>query len=301
MSVERLSKDWHSPIYAFFKPVPFIDYIDNRRVHVFVCGALHCKGKGKYGQHVRRYLDTGDAKSTSNLRRHAKVCWGTETIDLACETKDVDAARDALAKGPSRDGSLIAVFERIGKKKSITYSHRQHTKTESRAEIVRWVAESMRPFMIVKDRGFQSLMKTGRPDYNIPSPETISRDVKKVFVRCRQRIAKMLQVCTALRISIFRSILTVTHQEYDGALSFATDAWTSPNHKPYVAVTVHFEKGGVAVSMLLDLVDVARSHSGLNLAVAFATILDDFGIADKVSSSVTSSLESTYQRPRSLV
>jgi hypothetical protein len=52
----------------------------------------------------------------------------------------------------------------------------------------------MRPFKIVKDRGFQSLMKTGRPEYYIPSSETVSRDVKTVFVRSRQRIAKMLQV-----------------------------------------------------------------------------------------------------------
>jgi hypothetical protein len=63
-----------------------------------------------------------------------------------------------------------------------------------RAEIVRWVAESKRPFKIVKDRGFQSLMKTGRPAYYIPSPETVSRDVKMVFVEVRKRIAKMLQV-----------------------------------------------------------------------------------------------------------
>jgi len=35
--------------------------------------------------------------------------------------------------------------------------------------------------------------------------------------------------------------------------------------------------------MLLDLVEVAESHSGLNLAAAFAKILNDFGIADKVN------------------
>jgi hypothetical protein len=122
----------------------------------------------------------------------------------------------------------------------------------------------MRPFKIVKDRGFQTLMKTGRPDYYIPSPETVSRDVKKVFVRCRQRIAKMLQ-------------------EHDGVLNFATDAWTSPNHKAYVAVTVHFEEKGVPISMLLDLVQVATNHSGINLAAVFAKILEDFGISDKVS------------------
>jgi hypothetical protein len=61
-----------------------------------------------------------------------------------------------------------------------------------------------------------------------------------------------------------------------------TDAWTSPNNKVYVAVTVHFENEGVPVSMLLDIVEVTRSHSSLNLAAAFAKTLDEFGISDKV-------------------
>jgi len=42
------------------------------------------------------------------------------------------------------------------------------------------------------------LMKTGRPDFHIPSAETVSRDVKDVFVRVRQRVAKMLQVKSVL-------------------------------------------------------------------------------------------------------
>jgi hypothetical protein len=57
----------------------------------------------------------------------------------------------------------------------------------------------------------------------------------------------------------------------------------SLNHKAYMAVTVHFEEGGMPVLMLLDLVEVAQLHSGINLAVAFAKILEDFGISDKVS------------------
>jgi hypothetical protein len=48
-------------------------------------------------------------------------------------------------------------------------------------------------------------MKTGQPDYYIPSPTTVSRDVKNVFVNVRKRMAKMLQ-------------------EYEGNLNFATDA-----------------------------------------------------------------------------
>ena len=71
-------------------------------------------------------------------------------------------------------------------------------------------------------------------------------------------------------------------QEYDGNLNFTTDAWTSPNHKAFVAVTVHFEVNGSLVTMLLDLIEVAMSHSGFNLAIAFAKVIDDFGISAKV-------------------
>jgi hypothetical protein len=128
---ERLSKDWNSPIYAFFKPIPLIDHINGRRLHIFECNAKRCNGKGQNGRHVRRYLDTCDAKSTSNLRRHTKICWGEETVEAASRTKDVHAARDAMAKAKLKDGSIMAVFERAGKDK-LTFSHRQHTRTESR-------------------------------------------------------------------------------------------------------------------------------------------------------------------------
>lgn len=90
-------------------------------------------------------------------------------------------------------------------------------------------------------------------------------------------------------------------QEYEGRLNFATDAWTSPNHRAYVAVTVHLELNGEMVSLVLDVAEVPKvryclqsycwwtdigswkSHSGLNLAIAFQQILEDFGIEHKVS------------------
>ena len=69
-------------------------------------------------------------------------------------------------------------------------------------------------------------------------------------------------------------------------MHFGTDAWTSLNHKAYVALTVHFEVNGQPILMLLDLVEVVRSHNRANLASAFAEVLEDFGIADKVRVSV---------------
>jgi len=50
-----------------------------------------------------------------------------------------------------------------------------------------------------------------------------------------------------------------------------------------VAIIVHFKHEGIPISLLLDIIEVAWSHSRFNLAVAFADVLNDFRIADKVS------------------
>lgn len=71
-------------------------------------------------------------------------------------------------------------------------------------------------------------------------------------------------------------------QSFDGKLNFATDAWTSPNHKAYMALTVHLNRNGKPMSTLLDVIEVPKSHSGVNLAIAFADILQTFGIEEKV-------------------
>ena len=49
-----------------------------------------------------------------------------------------------------------------------------------------------------------------------------------------------------------------------------------------MALTVHLERDGMPLSMLLDVVEVPVSHSGRNLARAFANVLQTFGIEDKV-------------------
>lgn len=71
-------------------------------------------------------------------------------------------------------------------------------------------------------------------------------------------------------------------KEYDGMLNFAMDTWTSPNHKAYIAITIHLEHNGQLLLMLLDLVEVLRSHTGANLAITFADVLESFGIKEKV-------------------
>ena len=121
--------EWVSPIYVFFHATPQIEYFNNRRAHVFECAAGRCKAKN--GRDVRRFLDKSDKKSTSNLRKHAKVCWGDSAVEAADRTQDVDAACEILSKTKLRDRSIAAEFERIGKGRT-RYSTCQHTKTEAR-------------------------------------------------------------------------------------------------------------------------------------------------------------------------
>ena len=66
-------------------------------------------------------------------------------------------------------------------------------------------------------------------------------------------------------------------------LHFATDCWTSPNRQAYMAVTVQYAMNGIVNEWLLDIVEVAQSHTGAQLVTDFANVLDAFGIAEKVS------------------
>ena len=125
-----MMRKWTSPIYAFYHTTPKIDHVAGkggvmRRVHVFSCFNKACKHT------IRRYQDTSDKYSTGNMLRHAESCWGKEAVEIARVHDDCDAAREKVV-GPLRSsGKLTVAFARKGKGK-ITYSTRQHTKTETK-------------------------------------------------------------------------------------------------------------------------------------------------------------------------
>lgn len=174
-------------MYAFFT-APTVAYPapGDRLAHAFRCVATGCK------KVIHRFVDTRDVSSTSNLQRHVRSCWGEDVLDAAMEAKDLDEVREKIVASIKKNGKITTVFERKGKGE--TYSHQPFTKIETRTECVKWCAEALHPFRIVRDRGFLRLMKTGRPGYYVPSPSTVSRDVKVVFVRTRSRVARFLRV-----------------------------------------------------------------------------------------------------------
>ena len=120
--IEQLANDWTSPIYASFEPCPSIEVVDGRCCHEFICLAPHCKGKGTRPCIVQWYLDKKDARSTSNMRKHVKICWGEDIVDKADKAKDIENIQVGLAAAKKlTDGSIMALFERKGKGK-VTFS-----------------------------------------------------------------------------------------------------------------------------------------------------------------------------------
>ena len=71
-----------------------------------------------------------------------KSCWGAEAVEAADQTKDAMEARNSVVNSLLKDGSITAIFKRVGKGK-VTYSHQQHTKIEIKVEIVQWVFENV--------------------------------------------------------------------------------------------------------------------------------------------------------------
>jgi len=80
-------------------------------VHIFSCLAKSCKGKGKSLRSVKCYVDKSDVSSTSNLHKHAKICWGDDVVKAMDEMKDLVHAQAIVVKLGLGNASITAMFE----------------------------------------------------------------------------------------------------------------------------------------------------------------------------------------------
>ncbi|KAJ6587344.1 hypothetical protein B0H10DRAFT_1831741, partial [Mycena sp. CBHHK59/15] len=226
---------WTSTIYTFYLGDVKIEYRGSKLHHTFTCGARNCKHT------ITRNQTTKDSNSTKNLRVHAKKCWGEDNVVAAEKVKSLAAARKLLKENSGvRSQRLTDIFRAHEAGGGESFSHVPLTNEQSRMfDGSPRASESLRPFVIVKDRAYRRLMKSGRTSAYIPSPTTIARDVKLLFNKTRERLKKRFQNTPA-------------------CISLVTDAWTSPNHRAYIAVSGHWEEEGKQINCLLDFVDVPK-------------------------------------------
>ena len=77
---------------------------------------------------IRHFLDMSNSGSTGNMQKHVASCWGESAVQAIINCENLKEACQA-AKNIKISGSITAAFNKKGKGK-LTYSHRQHTKTE---------------------------------------------------------------------------------------------------------------------------------------------------------------------------
>ena len=111
-------------------------------------------------------------ESTSNLVRHSYRCTpGAMTSTMT---------------------SSIASFAH-----GSTYSY-----PKFRVKLALWVARHHRPFSIVEDEELIDIFMDLNNKVEVPSPKTVSRDVKEIFQISRAKVAEILQVSELSRCNL---------------------------------------------------------------------------------------------------
>ncbi|KAE9389052.1 hypothetical protein BT96DRAFT_769639, partial [Gymnopus androsaceus JB14] len=160
-----------SPIYAFFNAEPDVEFDDASTASYIVFHCSTCRAQVKQDLHF-----------LGALIRHAKSCWGEEAVNAVQGSKSIDKARDALKKFRKKSQSKLTAALRSVKGWAESFSTQPPKKRRSAC-----------PFHIVKDCCYQWLQKEGRPEWYIPSQETVSHDVKKLYTSTKEKLAEELQ------------------------------------------------------------------------------------------------------------
>ncbi|KAJ3963909.1 hypothetical protein EV361DRAFT_774365, partial [Lentinula raphanica] len=230
-----------STVYAFFRAEPEIEFAKDHSAAYLIFQCTNC------GDKIRQGSKTGDRASTGNMREHVKKCWGEESL-VAVKDSSLEQARAAVKE--SKKTKQTTLTKKSGRYPSFRCPPQPHLVHS--VVTARWVAESARPFLIVRDQGYRWLQKEGRPQHFVPSNETVARDVKKLYVASKRQLAKELQA-------------------YEFLVPIELDCWSSPNHHTFMSIMAKILRRGKdgkeeLTSVMLNFAELPCSHSGENMA-----------------------------------
>lgn len=139
---------------------------------------------------------------------------------------------------------------------------------EIEKKLLKMIVLDFQPLSIVENVGFLEYTKALNPLYTPPNRKKLSNEIlPKAY----------MESATVLK--------TVLNEIKYTAIT--TDMWTSENNIGYITVTCHYIRDNVMFSRVLatndaTLIMSTASHTSGNLAQAITTILNDWGIYDKI-------------------
>ncbi|TBU22600.1 hypothetical protein BD311DRAFT_675736, partial [Dichomitus squalens] len=158
--------------------------------------------------HPLKTVDRKDYQdSTGNLTRHRLLCEPEDTP----QRDMITAYASGTVYSPSRIRFLIAM----------------------------WCARRHRPFTIVEDPEFKSLLEMLYVKVKIPSRHVVSRDIKCILEFSKDRVIARFQVRLAA---------------HPGRIHLCVDGWTSPNVFSFLGITAHWFQEGQLQHIILDFI-----------------------------------------------
>ncbi|CAG8564935.1 10562_t:CDS:1, partial [Scutellospora calospora] len=87
-------------------------------------------------------------------------------------------------------------------------------------DLINWIISDDQSFTIVENKFFQIMIKRLNKETNIPSADTITNRILKIFSNEQANLQKIFQ-------------------EISSKISFTLDCWISKNQKSYLGITAH--------------------------------------------------------------
>lgn len=160
--------------------------------------------------------------STSNLLRHIRAC---ATGGGAPEVQKITA----FAAGST------------------------YTESSFRYHLVMWITTRHRPFSIVEDPEFRTLLRMLYGRVEIPSRITVTRDMHLILQDAKTHLTGLLQV-SSHRLCAEVLWLNSCFQSLAAKIHLCVDGWTSPNFMSFLGVTAHWVSGAVLQHVTLDFI-----------------------------------------------
>src|SRR4051794_1067096 len=137
-------------------------------------------------------------------------------------------------------------------------------KSERDELIVIWIISEQLPFSVVESENFIKAMSVFDPRYKVPDRHQIKEMVIQEFNQRRSNIHKDLQ-------------------KIPGKVSFTADMWTSTlSSEAYLGLTIHYiDENWTLQRFLLDIIPFKTRHTGINIATAINSVLNEFNLVGK--------------------
>ncbi|KAF3833113.1 hypothetical protein F7725_026778 [Dissostichus mawsoni] len=176
--------------------------------------------------------------STSNLFQHLKIHHPLQNEECVKLRMSISGPTQTPKQPAKIQMTLASSFS-----KSVPYDKKSSKWIEITAAVTQYIAKDMAPVSVVEKPGFQNLVKTLDPKYNLPGRKYFAeKALPALYVEVREKVTNQLT--------------NVTH------FSTTTDLWSSRTCEPYLSLTVHYVDNWELKSACLQTSFFPEDHTG---------------------------------------